>query len=65
MRAGSQVARRDKMGAVVGITSLAERPEWFEGDWPEDSSRVAIIAWPGRKKLTVEPVHSLMSPDDL
>ena len=36
MRAGSQVARRDKMGAVVGITSLAERPEWFEGDWPGD-----------------------------
>jgi len=33
------------------------------GDWPEPT-KMAVISWPGRKKLTVEPVDSLLAPED-
>jgi hypothetical protein len=55
-----KVARRDALGTVIGIYS--SQPGWFEGDWPESSPRaVAIIKWPGRKKLTVESVANLIT----
>ena len=55
-----RVARRNALGTVIGI--YAEQPDWFDGDWPESHPRgVAIIKWPGRKKLTVEPVGDLIT----
>jgi hypothetical protein len=64
MRTGSQVARRNKMGIVVGfVTSFAFQGQPPPGDWPEPV-KMAVVQWPGRKKLTLEPVDSLMSPDD-
>lgn len=64
MRVGSQVARKEKMGTVVGIfhafTFADPQPP---GDWPEPT-KMAIVQWPGRKKLTVEPPDSLLAPED-
>lgn len=55
-----RVARRAEVGTIVGIYSV--KPDWFEGDWPESTPRgMAIIKWPGRKKLTIEPVSSLIT----
>ncbi|HYV80802.1 MAG TPA: hypothetical protein VE979_21990 [Streptosporangiaceae bacterium] len=59
-QAGDKVARRAALGTIVGI--YGQQPDWFEGDWPEEQPRaVAIIKWPGRKKLTVEPVGDLIT----
>jgi hypothetical protein len=55
-----RVARKAELGTIVGI--YADKPDWFEGNWPESQPRgMAIIKWPGRKKLTVEPVGSLIT----
>jgi hypothetical protein len=55
-----KVARRAALGTVLGI--YTQQPDWFEGDWPETQPRaVAIVKWPGRKKLTVEPVGGLIT----
>jgi hypothetical protein len=60
MQIDDTVARRAELGTIVEI--YGQRPEWFEGDWPESSPRgVAVIKWPGRKKLTVEPIASLIT----
>lgn len=57
---GDKVVRRAELGTIAGIYN--ERPDWYEGDWPESPPRaMAIIKWPGRKKLTVEPVSSLIT----
>ena len=57
---GDRVARRTELGTIVGIYTT--QPDWFEGDWPESSPRaMAVVKWPGRKKLTVEPVGSLIT----
>ena len=54
-----KAARRDELGTVVGIYNVA--PDWFEGDWPEEPPRaMAVMKWPGRKKLTVEPISNLI-----
>jgi hypothetical protein len=61
-QAGDKVARRAELGTVVLAVAVGDPPEGFEGAWPESPPRgVAIIAWPGRKKLTVEPVESLIT----
>ncbi len=57
---GDRVARRAELGTIVGI--YPDKPDWFEGDWPESPHRaMAVLKWPGRKKLTVEPVSSLIT----
>lgn len=57
---GDKVARRAELGTIAGIYS--ERPDWYEGDWPESRPQaLAIIKWPGHKKLTVEPVSDLIT----
>ncbi len=57
---GDKAARRAKLGTVVAVYN-GPAPDWFEGDWPEEPPRaVAIVKWPGRKKLTVEPVGDLI-----
>ena len=60
MEKGDKVARKAALGTVVAILAAGERPEGFKGDWPESpQTGVAAIAWPGRKKLTVEPLSAL------
>jgi hypothetical protein len=55
-----KVARRDELGTITGI--YPDAPEWFEGDWPQGPPRgMAIVKWPGRKKLTVEPISNLIT----
>jgi hypothetical protein len=60
---GDRVVRRAELGTIVGI--YPDKPGWFEGEWPESPPRgprgMTIIKWPGRKKLTVEPVASLIT----
>jgi hypothetical protein len=65
MRPGSQVARRDKMGIVVGfVTPFVFTGQPPPGDWPKPI-KMAVVQWPGRKKLTLEPADGLLSPDDV
>lgn len=55
-----KVARRDELGTVVGI--ITQKPEWFEGEWPEERPRaMALVKWPGHKKLTFEPMSNLIT----
>jgi hypothetical protein len=57
---GDKVGRRAALGTVIGI--YPQQPDWYEGDWPESHPRgVAIVKWPGRKKLTIEPVGDLIT----
>lgn len=51
-----RAARRAELGTVIGIWN--EAPDWFEGDWPGEP--MALIKWPGHKKLTFEPLASLI-----
>jgi hypothetical protein len=55
-----KVARRTELGTIVGIWPTA--PDWFEGDWPEEPPRaMALVKWPGHKKLTFEPIGNLIT----
>lgn len=57
---GDRVARRAELGTVIGIYH-GQQLDWFEGTWPGEPPRaVAVIKWPGRKKLTVEPIGNLI-----
>lgn len=59
-QADNTVACRAELGTIIAVYNA--RPDWYEGDWPESSPRaMAIIKWPGRKKLTVEPVGDLIT----
>ena len=52
-------ARRAELGTVVAIYNV--RPDWYEGEWPEEPPRaMALVKWPGHKKLTFEPLASLI-----
>ena len=61
---GDRVTREAELGTIVAL--CPDRPDWFEGEWPEPPPRgssrgMAIVKWPGRKKLTMEPVGSLIT----
>ena len=55
-RTGRQGSPACQLGTVIGIWNKA--PDWFEGDWPREP--MALIKWPGHKKLTFEPLASLI-----
>jgi hypothetical protein len=59
IRTGNPVARRAELGTVVAITSVGDKPATYEGAWPQHGGRMAVVAWPGRKKLTIEPLDNL------
>jgi hypothetical protein len=66
LKPGDKVARISELGTVVGAIRVGDPPDEFEGDWPTDfpghqGRRMAVIAWPGRKKLAIEPEESLIT----
>jgi hypothetical protein len=59
---GDKVARRDSMGTVIMTFPVDEPPAGFEGAWPgSPPRRLAVVAWPGRKKLAVIPASELIT----
>ena len=58
---GDQVARRLELGTVLYTFPAGDKPDGYEGDWPETGRRMAVVHWPGRKKLAVEPAANLIT----